>query len=153
MANLIHPKVAEVPTAYLDGWLGSTCQQVIRRENNWYFEFDGRGGLSAECPWRILDQGRIAHADEDDGQQFGLPEPVNGAARALGLLRDKAITSVEISPITGDLKIQFGGATALEFFVNSSGYESWQASAKRGRRSINLVAQGGGQISFWEDEA
>lgn len=152
MGNFVYPKIAEKPAAYLGAWVDLACRKIVHHENGWYFDLGEHSGISADCPWRILDAGHIAHADEDDGQQFGLPKPVVGEERAFSLLAGKKITSVEVAPVSGDLKIYFGAGIALEFFVNSSGYESWQASARNGSHRVNLVAQGGGQISIWEED-
>jgi hypothetical protein len=123
----------------------------VRRENDWNFRFDKVGELAVDSPWRIIASGRIAHADEDDGQKFGLPAPVNGVERAMGLLSGKKIASVEISPASGDLRIQFDGATFLEIFNNSSGYEGWHAIVRGSGKRAHVIAQGGGQIAMWED--
>ena len=44
----------------------------------WQLRF-GEGGatLNLECPWKLLSEGRIAYGGDDDGQQFGLPEPID----------------------------------------------------------------------------
>jgi hypothetical protein len=120
----------------------------VRLEHDWTFQFGDAGTVVASCPWRILADGRIAHADEDDGQQFGLPKPVDGVERAMGILSGRKIVSVEVSPISGDLKIHFAGDRTLEFFNNSSGYEAWQATVVQAEKTVNVVAQGGGQISI-----
>ncbi len=81
----------------------------------------------------------------------GLPKPVNGVERATSLLSGKKVISVDVSPISGDLEIRFEGDRTLEFFNNSSGYEGWQAVVKTAAKTTNMVAQGGGQISTWND--
>jgi hypothetical protein len=152
LEKVIHSEPVTEPARFLASWAGLHCDKVFRHENCWQFVFGNAQGIVAECPWRILDSGCIAHADEDDGQKFGLPNPVVGADRAQMLLENKKIISAEIAPISGDLKVHFESGTILEFFNNSSGYESWQASAAYGSGRVRLVAQGGGQISMWNDE-
>jgi len=152
LEKTIHPELVTEPARFLASWAGLRCDEVLRHENCWQFVFGNAQGIVAECPWRILDSGCIAYADEDDGQKFGLPNPIVGADRAQMLLKNKKIISAEIMPVSGDLKVCFESGTILEFFSNSSGYESWQASAVNGSRHVNLVAQGGGQISMWNDE-
>ena len=105
--------------------MGSECTGIDRRENDWCIQLGDRGTLVIECPWQIISAGRIAHADTDEGQKFGLPEPVDGVARTSGFLSGKKIIAVETGPTTGDLKIQFEGETLLECWNNSSGYEGW----------------------------
>jgi len=132
-------------------WLGKTCDEILRREHDWTFQFGDAGLVVASCPWRILAESGIALADEDDGQQFGLPKPVNGAEKATALLRGRRVVSIQVSQISGDLKVQFEGERTLELFNNSSGYEAWQATVKRDGKTANIVAQGGGQISISND--
>jgi hypothetical protein len=139
------------PEKVLGVWVGHGCSKILRLDHSWSFQFDDVGGIGAPCPWRIIAEGRIAHADTDDAQKFGLPEPVNGVERATQLLSGKKIVDVEIPSVSGDLHVHFSGKTILEFFNNSSGYEGWQATAKNGPARTNLVAQGGGQIAMWKD--
>jgi hypothetical protein len=137
------------PANVLAPWLGKTCDEILRREHDWTFQFGDAGAVVASCPWRILAEGRIAHADEDDGQKFGLPKPVDGVERATTLLSGGRIVSIEVSPVSGDLKVHFERNRTLELFNNSSGYEAWQAVVKQDGKTANMVAQGGGQISMW----
>jgi hypothetical protein len=122
----------------------------LHRENDWSFQFGGDGGLSIESPWRIIVSGRIALADEDDGQKFGLPAPINAAARAMELLAGMKIVSVDVSSVSADLRVQFNGSTVLEVFNNSSGYEAWHAVVAVKPTCVHVVAQGGGELATWE---
>ena len=137
------------PSSILTPWIGKACDEVLRREHDWTFQFGEAGPVVAECPWRIIAEGEIALAGEDDGHQFGLPKPVDGVKRAMSLLSGRPIISVEVSPISSDLKVHFEGDATLELFNNSSGYQAWQATVKRDGKSSMLIAQGGGQMSIW----
>jgi hypothetical protein len=79
------------PNAALSPWIGKTCDEISRREYDWAFKFGDGGTVSASCPWRILADGGIALADGDDGQKFGLPNPVDGAEEATKLLSRRKI--------------------------------------------------------------
>ncbi|HTC18846.1 MAG TPA: hypothetical protein VK690_07005, partial [Stellaceae bacterium] len=70
-------------------------------------------------------------------------------ASARALLTDKKIISVEVAPITGDLKMQFEGATILELFNGSSAYEAWIASVEY-QPTAFVVAQGGGNVAVFD---
>jgi hypothetical protein len=133
----------------LGPWLGQACTEILRREGNWSFQFAEAGWVNVESPWRIIASGRVALAGEDDGQKFGLPEPLVAAERAKNLLAERKLTALEISPVSGDLRLSFEGMMILEVFNNSSGYEAWHAVAKEGTRRSNVVAQGGGQLAMW----
>ena len=111
----------------------------------WFFAFGDSLGISVECPWRLIHEGGSAVSSDDHHQQFGLPAPIDAAARATSLLGDAAVQRVEVREGTADLFIDFDDEQRLEIIPFSSGYESWQVSAPTGR----IVAQGGGQLSAW----
>ena len=115
--------------------------------STWVFSFGDSLGISVDCPWRLLEHGRIVISGDDHRQQFGLPAPVDAAERASSLLNDKVIRLVEVREGTADLLIDFDGNIRLEIIPFSSGYESWQVSAPTGK---HIVAQGGGQLSAWQ---
>src|SRR5690349_8528858 len=77
--------------------------EVKRRDFDWVFTYPN-AGLVAECPWRILRDGRIAHTNTDHAQKFGLPEPIDGEVESNRLLQNKTIESVAIREETGDLR-------------------------------------------------
>jgi hypothetical protein len=131
-------------------WIGRECTEILRRENDWVFSFEDAGDVVCECPWRIICDRRIALADIDDGQLFGLKKPVDGPAKARELFAGKKVVSVKVAPISGDLLVSFENETILELFNHSSGYEGWQATAKSGHDGINVVAMGGGQLAIWK---
>lgn len=146
--------ITGIPTAArnvpIDSWANLECTKITRRENDWLFEFGDTHKLVVECPWRILAEGRIAHADEDDGQRFGLEKAVAGAERALSLLEGKRVRKFGIDEVSGDLRLEFVGGVALELWNNSSGYEAWSAIAKHGAQEFGIVAQGGGGVATWQ---
>ena len=49
-----------------------------KREADWSFDFGDGLNIAMSVPWRVVTAEGIAHGDEDNGQWFGLPEPVNG---------------------------------------------------------------------------
>lgn len=130
---------------------GCTCS-TTRLENGWSFAFLGDGangcGLFVTAPWRIICGNQIAHAVDDDGQWFGLSQPVDGEARANGLLQDRRVTSFTVDPITADLRIAFDAGTRLDVFTNSAGYESWNVSFGTANADVTLICGGGGNLSF-----
>jgi hypothetical protein len=136
------------PDSLFTLWVGNVCREISRNEHDWMFQIGEVGALVVWCPWRIIADGGIAHAGEDDGQKFGLPKPVEGVERATSLLFARKIVSVEVAPISSDLRIRFEDDRILELFNNSSGYEGWHATIKRGHESTSVIAQGGGQISI-----
>jgi hypothetical protein len=89
----------------------------------------------------------IAHGVEDDGQWFGLAQPVDGEARANDLLHGQKVVGVELDGQTADLRLVFDGGARLDFFNNSSSYEGWQASVPAGGKGLTLIALGGGELT------
>ena len=126
-------------------WLAARrLQSLSRRENDWLFTFDGEAGLSVECLWRLLENGRVAVTGKDDGQQFGLPAPVDVAAEVNRRLGGAVVERVELREGTLDLELRFGGGRVLQLIPDSAGYEAWTAYD----RSKRYLARGGGELAI-----
>jgi hypothetical protein len=128
---------------------GATCT-VAKREHDWLFTFGDLLGLAVGCPWRILSDAGIMVSNEDEGQLFGLKEPVSATTRANALLAGRRLIAFVADTKTADLKLSFDAEVQLQVFNNSSGYEGWQASYREGERSLQAIGMGGGGISFLE---
>ena len=129
-------------------WIvGKPIKVSFSEPSTWFFAFGESLGISVECPWRLLENGRIVISSDDHRQQFGLPAIVDSVERASSLLDYKAIQRVEVRQGTVDLFIDFDGGIRLEIIPISSGYESWQISTPTGK---HIVAQGGGQLFAWQ---
>ncbi len=81
--------------------------------------------ITIEALWRLNDGQNIVVTGDDHGHIFGLPVPVDAAAKANARLADNKLESVDFDGVTGDLKFKFAGALTFEIVSNSSGYESW----------------------------
>ncbi len=100
------------------------------------------------CLWRLVEAGRIRFTSEDDGQQFGLPAPVDAASEVNGRLVGAAVEAVQLRKGLLDLELRFSTGHSLQVIPDSSGYEAWQVS--RGNRQF--IAGGGGELAvFGED--
>jgi hypothetical protein len=135
------------PAATLAAALQGRECHVTRREADWSFDFGERLNIAASVPWRVVTGKGIAHGVEDDGQWFGLAQPVDGEARTNDLLKGQKVVGVELDGQTADLRLLFDGGTRLDFFNNSSGYEGWQASVPAGGKELTVIALGGGQLT------
>ena len=111
---------------------------------SWFFVFEGSGVISAECPWRVVDHGRIRRSSDDHGQQFGLPAVIDVARDTTEFLCMIPINRCEVREGTADLVLEFENQVRLEIIPISSGYESWQVNDPFGN---SLIAQGGGNIA------
>ncbi len=138
---------ADVLTAFEDALKGQGCT-VKRRNYDWAFDFGEGGEITIAAPWRIVRRGAIAHADTDDGQQFGLPAPIDGEVRCNDLLAQVRVAAVMVDRVTADICVQFDDGTRLELFNNSSGYEGWQATFRSEGETIAVIGMGGGNIAF-----
>jgi hypothetical protein len=125
------------------------CCSIERGEFDWSVNLDGGGSITLPVPWRIVADGRIALADTDDGQQFGLPAPLDGQAEANRLLGGKPITEVRVDPQTADLTIQFDGGVRLDVFNHSAGYEGWHINLPPERGGMWVIALGGGDVTIF----
>lgn len=114
--------------------------------DQWSFDFGDKVVLQIGSPWRVMKNDGIAHGHLDHGQQFGLPEPVDGEARAADLLKDRAARAATVVHGSADLIVDLGSGVRLEVFNNSSGHEGWLLHAPDGR---SFIAQGGGRLVEW----
>jgi hypothetical protein len=121
---------------------------IQRREADWAANLVGGGCISLPVPWRIIAEGRIAFADEDDGQKFGLPGPLDGEAEANRLLAGKAILRAEVDRQTADLILHFEAGARMDVFNYSAGYEGWQANLPPEAGGLWVIALGGGDIAI-----
>ena len=128
--------------------VGRSCR-VERREADWSFELQDGTGFAVGCHWRLVSPEGIALTDEDDGQQFGLPEPVDAETKANALLRATTVTSATIDQLTADLCLRFSNDLRLDVVNNSSGYEGWQGSFDHGGKRTSIIAMGGGGLAFF----
>ena len=127
---------------------GQTCA-VGKRDYDWALDFGDQSSIGVSVPWRIVSGGAIAFADSDDGQKFGLPEPIVGATRANTILTDRRVTSVEVDPLTADLHVYFDEETRIDVFNHSSGYEGWHASYPSDRGRMEIIGLGGGRLAIF----
>lgn len=128
--------------------VGLACTRVTKVENSWHLSFgDRKACLRLDCPWRVLVDNAIRFADEDHGQQFGLPAPVDGEQRTCTLLQASPVIAATLRIGPGDIAIDFENGSHLEVFTNSAGYESW---AFRDDNGFELIAMGGGKLGVWE---
>jgi len=105
---------------------GLLCTAITKEPSSHVtvFQFDSVT-VVVESLWRVRVDGRIRLTATDDGQRFGLQDPVDASAAAFGLLEDRRIVSVRVDEVCADILIEFDGATALDIITDSTGYESW----------------------------
>ena len=127
-------------------WLvGHRFQSLTRREYDWVVAFDNHASLVVACLWRLVEASRIRFTSEDDGQQFGLPAPVDAASEINRRLAGAAVEAVELREGLLDLELRFSTGQSLQVIPDSSGYEAWQASS--GNRQF--IAVGGGELAIF----
>jgi hypothetical protein len=128
------------------GWLiGHRFQSVAHRDYDWVIAFDNDASLVVACLWRLVEAGRIRVTSEDDGQQFGLPSPVDAASELNRRLAGVAVEAVELRAGLLDLELRFSTGHWLQVIPDSSGYEAWQASSC----NRQFIAVGGGELAIF----
>lgn len=127
----------------------SKLRSVERLDHGWSFAFGEGVYLRVGVPWRIVTSGGIAFADTDDGQKFGLPQPVDGQHKANELLDGRRVVSFNLDERTADIQVMFEGDLRLELFNNSGGYEGWSAGVKAEGFAISVTGLGGGDVAIW----
>ncbi|WP_313101091.1 DUF6188 family protein [Brevundimonas sp.] len=121
--------------------VGRSCR-VERREADWAFDLRDNVGLAVGCHWRLVSAHGIALTDEDDGQGFGLPEPVDAEANANNLLAGATVSSATVDRVTADLCLRFSNGLRLDLLNNSAGYECWQGSFNQDGKAVTIIATG-----------
>ncbi len=124
---------------------GARLTDVKLMDYTWVFTFGEDWELMTEAYWRVIAGKRLTVSSGDDGQWFGLSEPLDAAARVLATL-NSMVTRLEITEAATDLRIHFGD-DILELLNTSCGYESWRLSVKQSGFATMLVALGGGGLS------
>jgi hypothetical protein len=122
--------------------VGRRLQSLEKRDYSWFFGFADDLSVVTESPWRLIADDRIATTSEDNGHQFGLPEPVDAAENVLRRTSGQSVTAAAIDPDTGDLSIEFSGMARIQLLQMSSGYEAWRIYAP----AAEFVCTGGGDI-------
>ena len=112
---------------------------------SWWFDLAGGGNLRVDTLWRLVAQGRVQASSTDHGQTFGLPKPVDSAARANLGLANSVITRASLAGDTGDVLLEFDNDSRLEILTTSTGFESWAICFPNGDRAIGL---GGGRVEL-----
>ena len=123
--------------------VGAQLVSVERLDHSWFLRFGTDITLATEALWRLIDDGHIVVTSEDHGHQFGLPEPVDATARLLSSLQGCIVTAASIAPSSGDLALDFGERTQLQFLQTSCGHEAWRLSV----RGSETICTGGSEIA------
>jgi len=93
-AALIENK--KVVRSDLAGLVGHRFQSITHREYDWLLTLDGNVTLAIGCLWRLIHDGRIRLTSQDDGQQFGLPAPIDAASEVNRRLANSSVEAVEL---------------------------------------------------------
>ena len=128
--------------------IGRSCR-VGRREFDWEFTFGEGHHLVVFAPWRIVTKSGAVFADTDDGGWFGLPQPLDGEAKANTLLEGRTIGSVAADRATADICLRFDDGTRLDVFNSPSDPEGWQAQFPLGNQTVTLIGLRGGNVDFF----
>lgn len=91
----------------------------------WTFRFTNDVILKSETLWRLYQGNKILLISEDNGQQFGLPEPINLSANLNNIISGKNISRIRIED-SGDMKLFFDDEITIEFLITSTGYENYE---------------------------
>lgn len=129
----------------MDG-LQITGVEYYEQSEQWVFQLGERCHVSLCCPWRIIDDSRVAVTAGDHLHQLGRPAPIDARQVAMDLLRDRRIIRAFVVEGAGDVRMEFEGGAILESFMYSSGYESGSIQLPSGECIILLG--GGSTDSF-----
>jgi len=123
-------------------WLvGRQFAQVEKMDYTWFLRLDDGSVIATESTWRLVTDQGVTVTSEDDGQQFGLPAPLDVASAVEKELAGQTVSGFGLDSITGDLTIEFE-SKRLQILCLSSGYESWRLT----HGTQDLICTGGGNI-------
>ena len=128
------PMAATISSTLSDLLSGRQCK-VQRREADWNFSFGEDLNIGASVPWRIVTAEGIGHGHEDDGQWFGLPQPVDGEAKANGLLGQRSVVTVEAVKSQRTCVSRLKVASALIFSISRRATKAGKLILSRVRAS------------------
>ena len=111
---------------------------------SWRFKFK-TDYFNCSGLWRILKSKKIERVSLDNGQQFGLPNPINLENEVNELLKDKKLEAIIIKKDTSDLQLILTDNLEIEIFISSSGYETYDFSFD----SKRYIGQGSGDIAIF----
>lgn len=117
-------------------------ESAHRRGHEWVFTFDPNASLVVSCLWHLIEDDRVRLTSEDDGQQFGLPEPIDANQELNRCICRARVEAVSLRENTLDLELRFSTGHLLQVIPDSSGYESWIAQGNDAR----YIAVGGGEL-------
>ncbi len=120
--------------------IGHSLQSCDKRDYSWFFVFADNLSIVTESPWRLITAEGIFVTSEDHSHPFGLPAPVDAAAKVLSETAGQTIVSAIIDPLMGDFTIQFTNHLSLQFLQLSSGYEAWRLYSA----GAETICKGGG---------
>jgi hypothetical protein len=130
-------------------WLdGRRLLKAAKHDYTWSFTFSDGARVTTESSWRLLTKEGVSVTSEDDGQLFGLKDPVDACARVIAAVGDRKITECRLEERTSDLSVRFGDDVTVQFLTMSCGFESWHAQIG----DEEIVCMGGGEISFFTRE-
>jgi hypothetical protein len=116
--------------------------------DSWYFVFEDNIAFSTQTIWRLLKNKNIQWVSLDNGQQFGLPAPVNLVEKLTSELTDKRLVEIKVKQDTADLLLSLSDNLEIEIFISSSGYESYNFSVDK----KNYIGMGSGDIAIFDNE-
>jgi hypothetical protein len=124
--------------------IGARLESVKRLDFDWGLRFGDGSSLMFQSLWRLVSDAVIEVTSEDDGQLFGLKNPVNAAEQLKLKIGEARITDVHIDDATSDLTFHFGQKLRLEIISTSAGYEAWSLHAKE----IHIIGRNGDRAIF-----
>ncbi|HMI80138.1 MAG TPA: hypothetical protein VK484_15170 [Ferruginibacter sp.] len=113
----------------------------------WLFSFADKIYASSSGFWRLLEKNKIVFVSLDNGQQFGLPKPIDLVEELNKILTGKCLTKIEVINDTFDLMLSLTDELQFEIYIASSGYETYDFSINN-KRYIGL---GSGDIAIMDN--
>jgi hypothetical protein len=129
----------------LSWMIGRRITTVVKLDFTWRFTLDDESTVDTETFWRLVGK-RVVVTSEDDGQLFGLKEPVNAASLIQASIGSGQIEHFTLDERTGDLSLKIDGGWIIQFLTTSGGYEGWRI----GHGDESIICLGGGELAIFK---
>jgi len=116
--------------------------------DSWRFSFSDNINFITQAIWRLLKNKKIQWVSLDNGQQFGLQNPIDLIEELTSELTGKHLLKIIVNPNTADLLLNLTDNLQIEIFICSSGYESYNFSIDR----KNYIGMGSGDLAIYDNK-
>jgi hypothetical protein len=111
---------------------------------SWCFFFEEKISVSFSGFWRLYKNNKIVLVSTDNGQQYGLPEPIDLVSEITKALTGKTLQQIKADKDTADLELKITEEIKIIFYTSSTGYENYYLAID----NKTYIGMGGGGVEL-----